>query len=306
MEELINEIIKGLGSDKPINSILLKSQIVASELGNANFSKWIANEQNGYPDAKNLPEYRILGAIVKADIFVPYMGYVNNQTIPAGIFDHKVINECMGRVRVVHSLSEIENICSQKEKSDMLSHPLPAMAYPEVNKCIRGEAQRVWQEFPVSSFAHIIDVFKSKLLDFFLTLNKEIRDGIDFSQISSQENQQIINQIMNNYNINAAVANTGNGNVSTGNVTANNFQFNPSEQLRTQMNDIVAKLENVLRDNENTDINEALATLKEETTKTSWSKKAIKMTLNAIKGIASGVVANQITPIVAQGLSLLM
>lgn len=78
MEELINEIIKGLGSDKPINSILLKSQIVASELGNANFSKWIANEQNGYPDAKNLPEYRILGAIVKADIFVPYMGYVNN------------------------------------------------------------------------------------------------------------------------------------------------------------------------------------------------------------------------------------
>lgn len=72
------------------------------------------------------------------------------------------------------------------------------------------------------------------------------------------------------------------------------------------MNDIVAKLENVLKDNENTDINEALATLKEETTKTSWSKKAIKMTLNAIKGIASDVVANQITPIVAQGLSLLM
>lgn len=304
MDELINEIIKGLGADKPIKSILLKSQIVASELGNAAFSKWISNEQNGYPDAKNLPEYRILGATVKADIFVPYMGYVNNQTIPVGIFDHKVINECMGQVRIVHSLSEIENLCSQKDNGAMFSHPLPAMAYLEVNRYISGKAQRVWQEFPVTSLAHIVDVFKSRLLDFFLSLNKEIKSGIDFSQISSQDNQQIISQIMNNYNINAAVANTGNGSVSTGDITARNFQINPSDQIRSQMNEVVAKLENLLSNND-LDMNEALTTLKEEAAKPSWNKKILKMALNAINGIASGVVANKITPLVAQGLALL-
>ena len=51
-------------------------------MNNADFSEWVANEQNGYPDAKNLPEYRVLGAIVKADVFVPYGGYVYNKIIP--------------------------------------------------------------------------------------------------------------------------------------------------------------------------------------------------------------------------------
>lgn len=34
MKELINKIIQDLGDEKPISGILLKSQIVASELGN--------------------------------------------------------------------------------------------------------------------------------------------------------------------------------------------------------------------------------------------------------------------------------
>ena len=306
MESLISEIIKGLGADKPINTILLKSQIVASELGNTTFSKWISYEQNGYPDAKAVPEYRILEATVKADVFNANMGYIRNQTIPAGIFGHKVINECMRQVQILQSLSEIENLCGQKEKDFMLFHPLPAMAYPEVNKYINGSVLSVWQEFSVSSLVHIVDVFKSKLLDFFLSLNKEIKDGIDFSQISSQDNQQIINQIMNNYNINAAVANTGNGSVSAGDITASNFQISPSDQIRSQMYEVVAKLETVLSKNKKSDMDEALATLKEETARPSWNKRMLKMALNAINGIASGVIANEITPLVTQGLALLL
>lgn len=42
MEEIVNEIIKDLGADKPIKDILLKSQIVASELNNNSFSEWIS------------------------------------------------------------------------------------------------------------------------------------------------------------------------------------------------------------------------------------------------------------------------
>ena len=45
MKELINKIIQDLGDEKPISGILLKSQIVASELGNQEFSNWIFHEQ---------------------------------------------------------------------------------------------------------------------------------------------------------------------------------------------------------------------------------------------------------------------
>lgn len=67
MKELINKIIQDLGDEKPISGILLKSQIVASELGNQEFSNWIFPEQNGYTDVKSLPDYRKLGAIAKVD-----------------------------------------------------------------------------------------------------------------------------------------------------------------------------------------------------------------------------------------------
>lgn len=306
MEEIINEIIKDLGADKPIKGILLKSQIVASKLNNNSFSEWITYEQNGYPDAKNLPEYRIIGAVIKADIHVPYMGYVNNQTVPSGIFEHDVINDCMGHVRVVQSLSEIENICKSHENG-MLSFTMPAIAYSEVNKYIRGEVQRLWQEFPASSLSHIVDVFKSKLLDFFLQLNKKIKGGIDFSQITPIENKKIISQIMNNtYNINAAIANMGDGTVNTSAVTASNFQITPSGDVQQQMNDTIAKIEEILNNHKCPDAYEALETLKEEVTKPTWSKKAIKLAFNALKGISTGVFANQITPYVTQGLALLV
>ena len=73
MKEIINKIIQDLGDDKPIKGILLKAQIFASKLGNNDFEMWIRNEQNGYPDAKNLPDYRILNAIVKANVSQPFV-----------------------------------------------------------------------------------------------------------------------------------------------------------------------------------------------------------------------------------------
>ena len=69
----------------------------------------------------------------------------------------------------------------------------------------------------------------------------------------------------NTYNINAAVANTGSGSISTGDVSASNLQMNPSDNLRSQMNDVIAKLEDAIKEYDNSDINDALGTLKEET-----------------------------------------
>ena len=60
IKDIIDKIIQDLGDDKPIKGILLKAQIVASQLNNKEFEEWIKSEQNGYSDAKNLPDYRVL------------------------------------------------------------------------------------------------------------------------------------------------------------------------------------------------------------------------------------------------------
>lgn len=58
MKELINQIIQDLGANKPIDGILLKTQVVAHKLKNEEFLQWVKNEQNGYEDMRTVPDYR--------------------------------------------------------------------------------------------------------------------------------------------------------------------------------------------------------------------------------------------------------
>lgn len=208
--------------------------------------------------------------------------------------------------RITQSLSEIETICESK-KDEMLSYNIPAKAYPLVNKHVNGTALRVWQEFPATSLLQIVDTFKSRLLNFILEFNKEIKSDISFSNISPMENEKSTNQIMNNtYNINAAIANTGDGTVNTRDVNAIDFQFTPSNDVHQQMKNIVDEIEKILKQHGNAELDEPFGTIKEEASKPSWNKKIMKMAFNAINGIATGIAANQLTPVVAQGLRLLV
>ncbi len=302
MKVMIDKIIQDLGDDKAIKGILLKTQIVASLLGNNDFEIWIKNEQNGYPNAESIPNYRILNAIVKVDILRPFVGIYQNVTIPQGVFGEDVINDCMSHVRIIQSLSEIENICSSK-KNGNLSVNAPAIAYSEVNKYVNGNVERVWQEFPISSLACIIDTFKSKLLSFFLDLDKKINAGVDFSKI---EGQKEIKNIMNNYYINSVVANTGDGTVNTGDICENAPALYISNQSqKDKLQSIITQLEEKAKNIDNSDLREAVDAIKEECAKPSWCKKTLKLAFNAIQGIATGIAANQLTPIVTQALTLL-
>lgn len=294
-----------MGDEKPISSILLKSQIVASELGNQEFANWIFHEQNGYPDVKSLPDYRKLGAIVKVDVTVPFEGRWTNITLPNGVFGDDKANEILFQAQILQSLTEIETLCKGKENGS-LTCSLPAIAYIEANKVVRGNVERVWQECSAASALHIVDVFKSKLLAFFLKLNKEIEGGIDFSQISGQEK---INQIMNNTFVNATIANMGSGSIQTGNVTGNTANMTVTPKEREEMQEIVDKLSGIVSSIDSQDMHETMSVIKDEVSKPSWCKKALKMAFNAIIGIASkvatNIVVNQITPLVAQALALL-
>lgn len=301
-KNIIDKIIQDLGDDRPIKRILLKAQILASQLNNKEFAEWINSEQNGYSNPKNLPAYRVLGAIVKADIFRPYDGLYRNYIIPSGIFGSNIVNDCMDHVRVVNSLSEIENICSANNNGHVTVN-CPFIAYPEVEKCTGGNVQKVWQEIPVSSLGNIVDVFKSKLLSFILDLDKKLDAGVDFSKI---EGQNEIKSIMYNYNISSVVANIGDGTVNAGDISGNNSVLCISDpEQQSQIKELVSSLVREIKSIDNKGLKIALETIEEECNKPSWSKKTLKSALNAIQGIATGIDANQLTPIISRALDML-
>lgn len=305
MKELIDKIIQDLGEDKPIRGILLKAQIVASKLGNKEFEDWIRNEQNGYPDAQDLPSYRRLDTLVKANVLTLY-GVYQTVSFPNGFFDEEIINDCMFHAQIRHSLSEIENNCPERG-NEMLKMPLPVIAYTEVHKHITmGNVQNVWQEFPASSFIKIVEIFKSKLLDFFLELDKKIDAGLDFSKINAQEE---VRQIMNTFNIgniSTAVANVGDGTVNTGDITGNDITLQISDpEKMAKLQELFSKLEEEAKKIDNQDLNDAVTNIREECKKSTWGKKALRLALNAVQGIATNIAANQLTPIVVNMLALI-
>lgn len=301
MKGLIDKIIADLGDDKPIKGILLKAQIVASKLGNADFQEWISNEQNGYPSAKNTPSYRVLGAMVKADISLP-QGFVHNYTIPTGVFKEDFINESMSSTRVTQSLSEIERLCEGNESVNLAVN-CPAIVYPEVAKHVNGHVERVWKEISGASYLGIVDSFKSKLLDFFLDLDKQVNAGVNFSKI---EGQKHISQIMNNYYISAGVVNTGSGTINTGDISdIHNTQYINDVEQQGKIKELLERLILEADKIDNPDLKQAVGVVVEECEKTSWAKGTLRMAFNAILGIATGITANQLTPIVTEALSLL-
>lgn len=302
MVDHINKIIQQLGDDAPINGILLQTQIVAYKINNEAFKKWIYNEQHGYNNSIDLPEYRILDAVLMADISQSYGRFISNYTIPSGLFCDKKTRDYMNKIRITHSLSELETI-SNENKNSMIHFSLPIYAYQEANKLIDGNILKLWQEVSAPTVKHIIDVFKSKLLYFFLDLDRELKAGIDFSNIKGQK---IVSQIMNTYNINAAVANLGDGNVIAGDIKNNDInQFLSDQPKQEEFKNIIAKLEKATESLNNKHINDALEVIKEECKKPNWMKKTMRVALNAISGVATGIAANQLTPIVQEALNLL-
>ena len=302
MKELINQIIQDLGANKPIDGILLKTQVVAHKLKNEEFLQWVKNEQNGYEDMRNVPDYRKIGCTVKALISIPFRGMIN-MTIPILPTGNDKIDSWFQHKCIVNSLYEIENMCRGHETEE-LSSPLPAFLYAKLKESLyQGTIENASVHFSASATLGIINIFKSKLLDFFLRLDDEINEGLDFSQLTDV--QRKVTQIMNNtYNINAAVANTGSGAVTATNINASNFSI-VSEEQKNKINELVAELEQKSQKYNNEDLKSAIDSVKNEIAKPSWDKRLLRMAFNAINGIATGIAANQLSPIVMQALSAL-
>lgn len=294
MKKLIDSIIQDLGDDKPIKGILLKAQIIAHKLGNQTFKDWIYNEQNGYPDYDNLPKYRVVKASLKADIFQPYVKTVKNFPIPYGILDEKY-DDYVYNVKLTESLFKIENLCSRA--NSVLSIECPTVLYQEVNQHINGNIERLWQECSKSSCLDIVNIFKSKLLEFFL----ELGEDIDFTNL---EEQKKISNIVNNYHINSIVTNTGNGTINTRDISDNKVLITDVEE-QNKIRVAIEELRNVITQSNNKELNASVEKVIEECKKPSWSKKVLSETLNAMKDIAVSVMADQLIPIISKCVELL-
>lgn len=68
---------------------------------------------------------------------------------------------------------------------------------------------------------------------------------------------------------------------------------------------MVSKLNKEAAKINNEDLTMVIDTINEECQKQSWAKKTLKLAFNAVQGIATGIAANQLTPIITEALKLI-
>lgn len=305
LKSLIDRVIIDLSENKSIETILLKVQTISYYLKDDDFSSWIRHEQNGYGNGEYpLPDYRKVNCVVKIDVS-QYGSMAKNMMFPCEVIKDDKICERLTHMSVFESLNEIEQMSTNKEAENDL---IKAVSWYLVQKymapCINENILVANQHINMSTIQTIVSQFKSKLLAFFLELNDKMDWDINFDVFSTKD---LIKQIMVTNNINAAVVATDSASVATGDVKVENsyignvaYSENQKEFLA-----LLEKMDKLLSNVNNDDLKDSLELVNAESKKKSWNKKLMTMGLNAMKGVANGLVVEGLMELIDKGITLL-
>lgn len=113
--KIIIDLVKG---DKSISESLQELLVIATELGNEDFNRWIKNELNGYSNTEELPDYRknLPNKIIYSGI--NGMLQIKNQPLPRQAFgEHSKIIDDINFVS--NSVLELENTDGYSMSKDL-------------------------------------------------------------------------------------------------------------------------------------------------------------------------------------------
>lgn len=196
--DLIRELINSLAHNEPMDKVMMMAQAVSFELYNDMFSDWVRKEQRSYLNYKDtdIPQYREVPCILRADIFLPYRGIVTNFTIPADIVQDPKVRRFVSSVKLPQSLSELEQIHNQNA-GDEIKLGVPGVFFPYLNSSLEdGSVQRAYRAVSATVPHAIINTVKAKMLDFFSYMNRNVDLDADFRR---EEIQKQLEELFNKY-----------------------------------------------------------------------------------------------------------
>lgn len=200
---MIREMI--LDSSISLADILRRAKVLASQLKNQEFKKWIQNELSGYCEETDLPNYRFIHVPPLGTFSGPFNSMINNYMLPTYNLPESMQQMSEG-VPISCSVRELEEMA----KKDNLRHAWPAEAVMLMRDKIKLSGGYVLVEVhqPIynTSIAGILDAVRNRLLDFILEI-KELapdttKDELAYDKLPPDKVSQIFNiTIQGNHNI---------------------------------------------------------------------------------------------------------
>ena len=190
MKSLVLELqLEAMNTSSSLSNILRKAFVVASKLDVDEFKKWIELELKGYSTGKEVPSYRRVKGTVKA--WNPFNGW-----IPVIVRDTQ-IHELISNRSIGQPISELENLCGQKDEGGVLQAPLP---HDWIMKIFSNNAEFNLGMVPTliidrAQLVGILDAVRNEILNWSLELEKKgiLGEGMSFSVEEVKAAKSVIN-----------------------------------------------------------------------------------------------------------------
>jgi AbiTii len=148
--------------------------VLAARLNNDELRAWVAKELNGYENAADVPEYRILDAPAVGHLAGPFGSGYQNMTIPAMVLPED-LRHYAEEIRLTQPIAAVEELGKGDGVVTCNSGDLVAyMQSKEGNKFAnRLILYGAWQTVSKASVHGIVDTVRNRVLEFALRLEKE-------------------------------------------------------------------------------------------------------------------------------------
>ncbi len=161
IELLKNEIVK---SDSKLSDLLRKTKIIAQEINDEKFLKWIEKELNGYNKNDKVPEYRIVEG--------EPMGWNPRRGWIPFIHEDPKTQELLSKRIVSQSTGELENLVESEEKPNNLRMPYPEEIQVKFSKSV-GLTTKFILFIPSVAIYRILNSVRNKLLDWVIEVDRK-------------------------------------------------------------------------------------------------------------------------------------
>lgn len=164
------EIVSILGSEScNLVNALIKTRILASQIGQDQLNEWVGWELNGYPDGAEVPDYRRIKLTLKANAANAAYRY-NGYQLPT----MQLSEENKSRLLFSNVRAGVAAISTWIGKSVVVSYPPEFGAY--FRKVIDSSysIESLWGEAGVGAYEQILVEIRSRLLGYVLDLQKTL------------------------------------------------------------------------------------------------------------------------------------
>ncbi|HEK0786375.1 TPA: hypothetical protein SMP78_000501 [Proteus mirabilis] len=206
MSSLFSEIQTDiLNPESNITDILRKCAVLAYKINNDVFIKWTDLELEGYEDSDVLPDYRIIGTVIRGDFTDGFRVNAPGMAIDKHLIP-KSLQDSFGSGKVYYPASYLESLLFYSGDEDPRRDMPMSVLYKFKDLYSGLFCIRAYEILPRMGCYSVVDSIKNKILKFLLEIEKKI-ENIEDIKLSKEDEKAITQTFTNHIYGNANIAN---------------------------------------------------------------------------------------------------